>query len=80
VTYELDLPDGRTLPTRISHPPDRTDYGASLFAHILRDLAAVSEEEFWAGVSDGAFPDRGAPRPSAASTPADPMESSCTGW
>ncbi|MDQ1515900.1 MAG: hypothetical protein QOE80_1730 [Actinomycetota bacterium] len=32
--YELDLPDGRTLRTRIPHPPDRTDHGASLFAHI----------------------------------------------
>lgn len=71
VTRELDLPDGRTLRTRISHPPDRTDYGASLFAHILRDQLAVSEKEFWACVSDGAIPDRGAPPPSAASIPAD---------
>jgi hypothetical protein len=30
----LELPDGRTLRTRISHPPDRTDHGAGLFAHI----------------------------------------------
>lgn len=81
VTYELDLPDGRTLRTRISHPdtsgpaapdlPDRTDYGRSLFAHILRDQLAVSVEEFWACVSDGVIPARGGPVPLPASIPAD---------
>lgn len=71
MTYELDLPDGRTLRTRISHPPDRTDYGANLFAHILRDQLAVREKEFWACVRDGAPPHRGVPAPSSASIPAD---------
>lgn len=71
VTYEFDLPDGRTLRTRISLPPDRTDYGANLFAHILRDQLAVSEKEFWACVRDGAIPDRGVLAPSPASIPAD---------
>lgn len=71
VTYELALPDGRTLRTRISHPPDRTDYGASLFAHILRDQLEVSDEEFWTCVRDGAVPDRGGRAPSPASIPAD---------
>lgn len=71
ITYELDLPDGRTLRTRVSHPPDRTDYGPSLFAHILRDQLAVSENEFWACVRDGIVPDRGGPASPPASLPAD---------
>jgi hypothetical protein len=71
VTYELDLPDGRILRTRVSHPPDRTDYGPSLFAHILRDQLAVSEAEFWACVRDGIRPDRGAPSTPPSSLPAD---------
>jgi hypothetical protein len=71
VTDELDLPDGRTLRTRISHPPDRTDYGASLFAHILRDQLAVSETEFWVCVGDGVPPERGVLASSSVSIPAD---------
>jgi len=50
LTYELDLPDGRTLRTRVSHPSDRTDYGPSIWSHILRDQLAVTEAEFWACV------------------------------
>ena len=71
ITYELDLPDGRTLRTRVSHPPDRTHYGASLFAHILRDQLAVSANEFWACVRDGSPPDRGAPATPPSSLPTD---------
>lgn len=71
MTYELDLPDGRTLRTRISHPPDRTDYGAALFAHILRDQLAVSEKEFWVCVRDGVPPNRGGSVLASASIPAD---------
>lgn len=71
ITYELDLPDGRTLRTRVSHPPDRTDYGPGLFAHILRDQLAVSEAEFWACVRDGVPPDRGAPAVPPSSLPTD---------
>jgi len=61
LTYELDLPDGRTLRTRVSHPPDRTDYGPSIWIHILRDQLAVNEAEFWACVRGGERPDRGQP-------------------
>lgn len=61
ITYELHLPDGRVLCTRISHPPDRTGYGARIWGHIIRDQLAVSEEEFWACVHGGAKPDRGVP-------------------
>jgi hypothetical protein len=70
VTYELGLPDGRTLRTRISHPPDRTDYGPSMWSHILRDQLHVTEAEFWASVSEGTAPSRGRPEPDEA-LPAD---------
>ncbi len=57
-TYELDLADGRVLRTRISRPPNRTTYGARMWAHILRDQLDVTVDEFWACVSDGVAPDR----------------------
>lgn len=71
VTYELDLPDGRVLRTRISHPPDRTDYGPSLWRHILRDQLHVDQEQFWACVRDGVVPDRGTPTAPEHALPAD---------
>lgn len=61
VTYEFDLPDGRTLRTRVSHPPDRTDYGPGIWAHILRDQLDVSESDFWDCVTGGVLPARGGP-------------------
>ncbi|MCO5974803.1 cytotoxic translational repressor of toxin-antitoxin stability system [Actinoallomurus soli] len=70
-TYELDLPDGSILRTRISHPVDRSGYGKGLWAHILRDQLGVSDEEFWACVRDGQKPDRGAPPPVKDSLPAE---------
>lgn len=71
VTYELGLPDGKILRTRIPHRVDRTDYGPGLWSHILRDQLAVSEAEFWACVRDGVKPDRGAPQVPANAIPAD---------
>lgn len=71
ITFELALPDGRVLRTRISHPPDRTGYGPSVWRHILRDQLDVTEAEFWACVRDGRKPPRGATALSAASLPAD---------
>jgi hypothetical protein len=59
VNYELPLPDGRVLYTRISHPIERTDYGPSIFAHILRDQLEVSAEEFWDCVNNRVLPSRG---------------------
>jgi hypothetical protein len=59
VRYEFSCPDGQVLRTRISHPVDRSDYGASMFSHILRDQLAVTAEEFWACVKNGAVPSRG---------------------
>jgi hypothetical protein len=68
-TYELTLPDGHVLRTRISRPPDRTTSGARLWAHVLRDQLHVTEQEFWACVRDGALPDRRPdPRPDAPDT------------
>lgn len=61
VNYELALPDGAVLYTRISHPVDRTDYGPSIWAHILRDQLHVSAEEFWDCVLNQVVPHRGHP-------------------
>lgn len=61
VTFELYLPEGRTLRTRVSHPVDRSDYGLRIWRHILRDQLEVDEAAFWACVQDGATPQRGGP-------------------
>lgn len=61
VNYELPLTDGRVLLTRISHPVDRSDYGPSIWKHILRDQLEVTHEEFWACVRQGILPQRGEP-------------------
>ncbi|WP_107653299.1 cytotoxic translational repressor of toxin-antitoxin stability system [Nocardia suismassiliense] len=71
VTYEFGLLDGRILRTRISHPVNRTTYGATLWAHILRDQLAVDEESFWQCVLDGTLPERGIPEVPRESLPAD---------
>ena len=59
IVYELELSDGRVLRTRISHPPGRENYGASIWKHILRDQLGISEAEFWACAKDGIKPQRG---------------------
>ncbi len=71
VTYELALPDGRILRTRISHPPNRTSYGTGLWAHILRDQLDVDEATFWAAVRDGVKPSRGAAATRAETLPTE---------
>ncbi|MFC4112077.1 cytotoxic translational repressor of toxin-antitoxin stability system [Nonomuraea zeae] len=71
VTYELDLPDGRILRTRISHPVDRSTYGPGIWSHILRDQLQVDEATFWACVQNDVKPDRGAPAPPSEALPAD---------
>ncbi|MEX3104435.1 MULTISPECIES: cytotoxic translational repressor of toxin-antitoxin stability system [unclassified Streptomyces] len=71
ITYELPLHDGRVLRTRISHPVDRTVYGAALWSHILRDQLTVTEDEFWSCVLDGKLPDRGTPSTPKESLPAE---------
>ncbi|WP_433163874.1 hypothetical protein [Kribbella sp. CA-247076] len=71
MNYEFALPDGRILYTRISHPVDRTDYGPSIWSHILRDQLAVTAGEFWACVEDKVLPDRqGPPKAPAETIPA----------
>jgi hypothetical protein len=71
LTYELALPDGRILRTRISHPPNRTTYGARMWAHILRDQLCIDEATFWAAVRDGVVPQRARAAPPAESLPAE---------
>lgn len=72
ITYQLSLADGRVLRTRISHPVNRTTYGAGMWNHILRDQLDVAEAEFWACVVDGTLPGRGGgPPPAVERLPAD---------
>ena len=59
VTYELPVPDGRVLRTRISRPVNTTTYGPRLWSMILRDQLDVTENEFWACVRNELTPDRG---------------------
>jgi hypothetical protein len=70
VTFELTLPDGQILRTRISHPPNRQTYGPSIWTHILRDQLHVSEEEFWVCVREGKAPQRARNAPTVPSIPA----------
>ena len=58
-TFELALPNGDVLRTRISRPPDRSEYGSSLWNHILKDQLMVTETEFWDCVTTKQIPDRG---------------------
>jgi hypothetical protein len=72
LTYELALPDGRILRTRISHPPDRSTYGPGIWSHVLRDQLDVTEDVFWTCVHDGVKPARGRPEvPTAEPIPAE---------
>jgi len=57
--YELALQNGEILWTWISHPVNRNDYGAGMWADILRDQLRVDEATFWECVRDGVKPDRG---------------------
>ncbi|WP_282779035.1 MULTISPECIES: cytotoxic translational repressor of toxin-antitoxin stability system [unclassified Nocardia] len=57
-TWELLLPDGRVLRTRISRPMDNTDYGPKLWCQILKEQLQVTEAEFWACVNDQTRPMR----------------------
>lgn len=70
VTFELTLPDGETLRTRISHSPNRKAYGPSMWAHILGEQLHVSEDEFWACVREKKVPPRSRGEPAVPSIPA----------
>jgi hypothetical protein len=59
VTYELELPDGRILRTRVSRPANNNTYGANLWNLILTEQLCVSEKEFWECVSEANPPKRG---------------------
>lgn len=60
IRYELHLPDGRVLRTRISRPADASTYGPNIWSRILRDQLEVGSEVFWACAKDGKRPNRGA--------------------
>ncbi len=60
-TYELALPDGNVLRTRISRPANNDIYGASLWIHILETQLCVAETDFWTCVEKGTPPERGGP-------------------
>ena len=68
ITYELGLPDGRVLRTRLS---SRDSYGSDLWRHILRDQLEVDEPAFWACVHDEEKPDRGIAKPRPDALPVD---------
>jgi hypothetical protein len=65
-TYELGLWDGRVLRTRISRPVNGSNYGKSVWSHILREQLEVTADQFWACVIESVLPDRGAPAPARA--------------
>lgn len=71
ITFQLPLPDDRILRTRISHPPNKDTYGASLWKRILRDQLDVDEAAFWACVRDKVLPQRGVPPPERQGVPVD---------
>jgi len=56
---ELVLNNGAVLYTEISHPPDKTTYGAEMWSFILRTQLQVTEDEFWDCVDNGVRPRRG---------------------
>lgn len=70
-TYELVIPSGDILRTRISKPIDRTTYSASMWSAILRDQLKVTNDEFWDCVQNKVLPDRGAviPEPNPKALP-----------
>lgn len=61
-TFKLTTPQGEILCTRISHPAGRQTYSPTMWSHILRDQLRVTPAEFWACVTRGTLPDRGATR------------------
>lgn len=71
VTYELGLPDGRILRTRVSRPPDKTTYGRRLWGVILREQLDVDEDIFWKCVHHKTLPERGTPPPPEHTIPAE---------
>ena len=63
VTWELLLPSGAVLRTRISRPVNSDTYGPTLWSTILDDQLKVTEEEFWACVDNGTLSHREPPAP-----------------
>lgn len=58
ITFELPLPSGRILRTRISRPANTETYGPSLWSTILAAHLGVAETAFWACLDNGTLPVR----------------------
>lgn len=58
ITYELALPSGRILRTRVSRPANAERYGPALWSTILDAQLCVTEAEFWDCVDNQVLPVR----------------------
>ena len=58
ITYELTLPNGRVLRTRVSRPANAERYGPALWSTILNAQLCVTEAEFWDCVGNHVIPER----------------------
>jgi hypothetical protein len=58
-TYELTLPNGDILRTRISRPLNNQRYGAALWHEILTTQLRVTEQQFWHTINTRTPPERG---------------------
>ena len=61
LTFELPLPSGKILRTRISRPANTEVYGSSLWSTILEAQLCVTESAFWVCLDKGTLPTREAP-------------------
>lgn len=67
LTFELPLPSGKILRTRVSRPANTEVYGSSLWSTILDAQLCVTEAAFWVCLDKRTLPEREAP---AAQVPA----------
>ena len=58
MTFELALPSGRVLRTRVSRPANAETYGPALWSTILGSQLCVTEAQFWRCVDEGQVPIR----------------------
>lgn len=72
LTYELPLPSGKILRTRVSRPANAETYGRSLWSAILDVQLCITETEFWDCVDNSVLPVReaAATQPPAGAIPA----------
>ena len=61
ITFELAVPNGNVLRTRISRPANSERYGPRLWSVILSEQLDVTEEQFWDCIDRGVPPARTGP-------------------